>query len=183
MLIASNIIHLHFPRVLFHRVLYLWALRAPFSKGPPWGYFPSGTVVDHPPASQHYLFFWHVLNHTYIQNTSLVLQTFFPSMSKIVFFGGGVGGWEHVDQDEWAWLALSTPPSVQGLKWRRLKRMRKLRRGREQERRALFLFSPLFVFLCYSDVQSPLHASSIMPRWENDDESPGCKEAKYIKSG
>lgn len=44
MLIASNIIHLHFPRVLFHRVLYLWALRAPFSKGPPWGYFPSGTV-------------------------------------------------------------------------------------------------------------------------------------------
>lgn len=99
------------------------------------------------------------------------------------FFGGGVWGWEHVDQDEWARLALSTPPSVQGLKWRRLKRMRKLRRGREQERRALFLFSPLFVFLYYSDVQSPLHASSIMPRWENDDESPGCKEAKYIKSG
>lgn len=143
------------------------------------GIFPLRYCHWPPPSLPGLSFFWHLLNQTHIQNTNLVLQPFFPSMSKIVFFWGG----GHVDQDEWARLALSTPPSVQGLKWRRLKRMRKLRRGREQERRALFLFSPLVVFLCYSDFPSPLHASSIMPRWENDDESPGCKEAKYIKSG
>lgn len=91
MLIACNIIHLHFPRVLFHRVLYLWALRASFSKGPPWGYFPSGTVVDHP---QH-IFFWHFLNHAHIQNQSRPPDILPVNVKNIYLFlleGGGACG-------------------------------------------------------------------------------------------
>ena len=51
----------------------------------------------------------------------------------------------------------------------------------------LFAFTPPIAFLSSSlpflNIQSSLPACSITPQWENDDESPGCEEAKYIKSG
>lgn len=43
-----------------------------------------------------------------------------------------------------------------------------------------FPFTPPIPIL---NISSSLPASSITPQWENDDESPGRKEAKYIKSG
>lgn len=58
--------------------------------------------------------------------------------------------------------------------------------GREGERMEHFT-PPSFPFyspycLPPSNIQSSRHSSTITPPWENDDESPGCEEAKYIKS-
>lgn len=102
-------------------------------------------------------------------------------------------------QDELAWLALSAPQVSRDLstEWEietwRLSEEGKEEWGKTGERAkelstSFLNLSSLLPLLASSHtffftIHSSILASSITPQWENDDELPGCKEAKYIKSG
>lgn len=133
----------------------------------------SSPVLSSTPPSLFPIILWHLLKQTHVQNTSLILWTFVPSLSEIVFFfgRGGACGWM-------GRAGVKCPSKCRGTwaernwetKWRRLKRMRKQRR-REGVRTERFrpVYSFFVVFLCYHNVQSYLQASSITSRWENGD--------------
>lgn len=116
MLIVGNVIQLHFPRLLFQSILFMGLVGSIFQETT-LGVFPPPVLSSTPP-SLFPIILWHLLKQTHVQNTSLVLQTFVPSLSEIVCFCL-VGG--HVD--EWARPALSAPPSVGGLELRGTERL------------------------------------------------------------